>query len=311
MNSRNTFFLLVLILVLIFGWALFNPEENLTLKVSKKIEEQKQKSDLFMKGATFSEAVGGNKFWEIKAITSFINKSTQKAEMNEINGTFFKDGKPSLKIIAPKVFWDMRNKRIEVISPLGYQDKSKFETSSLIWSLDDKKITAKEKIVFERDNVTVTAGSMKADTDLEMMVLQNSPFALIKIKGLPDIEVRSGVFKVNAKTGFLSASGSAELKRGDLLIKSDEISFDAKQSILFAKGDTKITYKDISAVCLTARYSTKKDIVSLFTGVALNRGGNQLNGEKIDLNLKDETISIKGKKSRAVIEEELISSEVK
>ncbi|MEK7375851.1 MAG: hypothetical protein AABZ57_01610, partial [Candidatus Margulisiibacteriota bacterium] len=62
MNSRNIFLFLTAVLVAAFAWAMFSPEENLSLKVSRKIEEQKQKSDLFMKGAVFSEAVGGVKF---------------------------------------------------------------------------------------------------------------------------------------------------------------------------------------------------------------------------------------------------------
>lgn len=311
MNSRNTFLILVITLVLVFAWALLTPEENLTLKVSKKIQEQKQKSDLYMKGATFSEAVGGTKFWEIRAINSFINKTTQKAEMNDINGTFFKNGKPSLRIIAPKVFWDMKNKSIEIVSPIGYEEKSKFETQSLIWSLDDKMITAKDKIVFERDNLMILSGSMKADTELEKMILQDSPFAAIKNKGQPDIEVRAQMFEVNAKTGHLSAKGKAKLKRGQLIINSNEMAYEAKQDLLFAKGGTRIDFKDISARCSAARYNIKREVVSLFDNVFLKRGQNELNGDRIDISLKDETISIKGRRSRAVIEEELLSPEAK
>ena len=311
MNSKNTFLLLAAVLVLVFAWALLSPEENLSLKVSKKIQEQKQKSDLFMKGATFSEAVGGTKFWEIKAITSFVNKSTQKAELNEIDGTFFKQGKPSLKIIAPKVFWDMKNQSIEIFSPIGYEENSRFETRSIIWSLDDKKITAKDKIVFERDNVTILAGSMKADTELEKMLLQNSPFAVIKNKGQSDIEVRAAVFEVNAKTGHISASVAAQLKQDGLLIDSSEIAYEAKQDLLFAKGNAVIVYKDIRARCDSARYNIKREVVSLFDNVFLKRGQNELNGDRVDIDLKDETISIKGRGSRAVIEEDLISPEAK
>ncbi|MEK7375850.1 MAG: LptA/OstA family protein [Candidatus Margulisiibacteriota bacterium] len=205
----------------------------------------------------------------------------------------------------------MKNKSIEIISPLGYEEKSKFETKSILWSLDDKNITAKDRIVFERDNITIIAGSMKADTELEKMLLQNSPFAVIRNKGLPDIKVRAKEFEVNARTGYLSAGGAAELVRGELLIKSDEIAFDAKDNILFAKGGARITYKDISAVCLLAQYNIRKDAVSLLKGVSLKRGGNELNGDKIDINLKDDTISIKGRRSRVVIEEDLLSSEAK
>ena len=311
MNSRNTFLLLAIILLMVFVWALLSPEENLSLKVSKKIQEQKQKSDLFMKGAIFSESVGGIKFWEIKAITSFINKSTQKAEMNDIHGTFFKNGTPSLKIIAPKVFWDMKNKSIEVISPVGYEEKSRFETASLVWSLDDKKITAKEKIVFERDNVVITAGSMKADTELEKMVLQNRPVAVIRSKGLTDIDVRAKVFEVNARNGRISAAGEAVLKRGGLMIKSNEILYDAKENLLFARGGTSVYHKDITARCFAVRYNIKSEVVSLFDKVVLKRGRSELNGDRIDINIKDETISIKGRNSRAVIEEELVTFEAK
>lgn len=308
MNSRTSLIALAVVLSLVFVWAVFTPEKDLAKRISNKLESQKQRSDLSMKEAVFSEIAGGVKFWEIRAESSHINNSTQKAELDRIHGIFFKDGKPSLNIIAPKVFWDMKKKSIEVFSPLGYEGISRFETASLVWSLDDKKIYAKDRLSFERDNVAISAGSMSSDTEMEKMVLEKEPVAVMKNKGVPDIEVRASSFEVNAKSGKIYARGSARISRGELSVKSDELVFEQKTNTILASGNPAINYKDIRARSASALYNINKEKVSLKGSVLLRRKDSELKGESVTVDLRDESISIKGRKSTVLIEEELIGS---
>ncbi len=276
MNSRTSLIALAVVLSLVFVWAVFTPEKDLAKRISNKLESQKQRSDLSMKEAVFSEIAGGVKFWEIRAESSHINNSTQKAELDRIHGIFFKDGKPSLNIIAPKVFWDMKKKSIEVFSPLGYEGISRFETAS--------------------------------DTEMEKMVLEKEPVAVMKNKGVPDIEVRASSFEVNAKSGKIYARGSARISRGELSVKSDELVFEQKTNTILASGNPAINYKDIRARSASALYNINKEKVSLKGSVLLRRKDSELKGESVTVDLRDESISIKGRKSTVLIEEELIGS---
>ncbi|GEM_PF-2501154 len=308
MSSRNSLAALLVILVSVFIWAVFAPKKDLSIRISSKLEAQKQRSDLSMKEAVFFEIAGGVKFWEIRAQTSHINNSTQKSELNNIHGVFFEGGKPALNIIAPKVFWDMKKKSIEIFSPIGYEGLSRFETASLVWSLDDKMISAKDKLFFERENVTISAGAMRSDTEMEHMVLYKSPVAVMKNKGVPDIEVSASSFEVNAKSGKIFAHGSARISRGGLSVKSEEMVFDPKTNSLAALGNAVITYRDISARVASALYNINEEKVALKGSVQLKRGDSELKGDTVSLDLKDESISIKGRRSTVLIEEELIGT---
>ena len=79
-----------------------------------------KRADLSFKDVTFEEVVAGIKYWQLKATTAKINKSTEIATLRQANGTFFKKGRAVLCFKSPAAIWDMKNKQIVLDKPLGY-----------------------------------------------------------------------------------------------------------------------------------------------------------------------------------------------
>jgi LPS export ABC transporter protein LptC/lipopolysaccharide transport protein LptA len=313
-NKNAIIIILLLLLAIVFAWAIFAPEENISKKVSQTIEEQKKKFDFFMKGVTFSEIVNGIKYWEIKSISSQINKNTGIATLKDIQGTFFKNGRPSFSFTAPQVLWSMNSKKIKIDSPTGFGSKFKLKTAVLDWSLSSKKISTESIVTVEADNLLIVAKGLFADIGLEKMVLKGHPTARpdrIGAKGEGEgLYLEADIFEINGLTGAVVAKGNAYATKGGLHIKSKELFFDRRQDILFAKGDARISFKDISAQANLATYEIKKYYVVLSGSARASRGGSSLAGNKLKIDLKNNRMSIEGK-TTIIIPDEFISEEVK
>lgn len=310
MGRAVPFIFLFVIITFTFIWAIFLPKENIDKKISKKIEMQRKKSDLFMKGVIFSEIVNGIKYWEIKSVSSEINKNSGIARLNETAGTFFKKGIPSFKIIAPNVLWKMKSKEIYINLPLGFNDVFKFETKNLYWSLNSKKISSKEDILIEKQGIIINAKGFSADTALEDMVLEGRPKAQIIIKeNESPLFLEADQFKMNGRAGIISAGGKSEIRRDELLIKCSDLRFLEKQKILYAEKEVQIYFKDIFAKTDKASYDINNKKILLSGHAKARRGENELKGDRLIIDLKDNKIIVEGR-TKAFIEEEIVTKEM-
>ena len=294
-------------IVWIFCWALFVPKESVSQKVTKKIEEQKKKADFFMKGVTFSEIVNGVKYWEIKSLTSEINKDTGKAILNDVKGTFFKEGKESFRFISPRVFWGMNIKEIRIDSPLGFDKRYRFETKDLNWSVASNRISTSSEVVFEGRNISIRAKGLTGDTGLEKMSLAGRPHAQIQT-GKETMHIEADSFELDGNSNTVAAAGKAFARRGGLFLTSGSMVFDNRQNILRAGGGVKVSFRDIKAEADEASYDAKKDVVVLSGSASGERGDSRLRGARLKIDIKNNKISIEGK-SRVVIEDELLTPE--
>lgn len=306
-NDRLTLTVLALILLGAFVWAVFVPKTTVTEEVKKKISEQKNKSDLFMKGVTFSEVVNGIKYWEIRAITSKVNKDTQEALLNEVKGAFFSNGKQEVNFIAPRVSWDMRSKKIKMNDPVGYDNNFRFKTSDLNWSLDSNKIFTDSKILFESDDLRMNAKGFSADTAFENMTLMGAPFAEVK-RNREVISINAAAFEVKGKTGVITAKGNATAKKGDLLITCDELSFNKNSNRIYFKGSVKMSLRDINASSDMAEYDVRTGLVSLSGQALAKRGDSTVSGRKLKIDTKNYKITVEGQ-TKIILQEEVMTKE--
>jgi len=308
-NKPYILIVMLALLAVIFAWAVFIPKESVTEKINKTLQEQKNKSDMFMKGVTFSEIVNGVKYWEIRSVTSEVNNSTGIADLNQINGAFFKNGKPSVKFISPKVQWDMNKKSIRIETPLGFDKKYKFETSYLDWSLSTKKMFTDRDVVFEGDNLIVTARGLSSDAGLETMVLKGGPKARIRQDG-EVLEIGARVFEINGGTGSILASGEAKAVRGDLFIRSESLFYDKGKNNASAIKSVRVIYKDIRAWSDFAVYDIVKNTVLLSGSARAVRGEDELTGDRLIIDLKNNKIMIKGR-TKVVVDEDNLTREAR
>lgn len=302
--------IVVLIVTSMFMWALFAPKENISGKISKKLSEQKQKADLFMRGVTFSEIVGGVKYWEIKSISSEINKNKDTALLTETKGAFFKKGIATFHILSPKVFWNMRNKEIFIESALGYSRNFKFETKNLNWSLASKKLKTDDDVVIDMSGSIIKAKGLSADVALEKVDLKGRPHAEIQ-SGIKDgiINMDADVFEIDGIKNIIKASGFLKANQGELNIESGSAEFKDNEKILNIHDNVRISFRDIAAASDFASYNVRSRKIILIGGASAKRGGSNLNGDKLIIDLKDNKIGVMGR-TKAFIEEEVITKEM-
>ena len=138
---------LIIIILISFVWALFAPKEEFRSFLRQKVAEQTKEPDLSFKKVIFSEVVDGITYWEIEAETSHVNNDTGLATLDRIKGKFFEDDRPNLKILAPKAYWNMKDKEIIIEMPQGENipgagspHNYTFKADKLRWSLATKRI---------------------------------------------------------------------------------------------------------------------------------------------------------------------------
>ena len=284
------------------------PKKDATKFISKTLEEQRSRADLYFKGVTVSEIVAGVKYWEIKASTSVINKTTGLNTLKGTKGTFFKEGNPVLKFIAPKAVWDIQKKEIYLTEPIGYDIKSEkgieekiktwrqvsnvfsvfhlpakypipsklgywFASKNLEWGLADQKIICKEGLTLTKGDISIVAEKLEADVALEKVILTGKPQAVIE-QG-EKIIITAERFEIDGKAELVEISEQVKVTRGDIKTWSNE-----------------------------AKYLMKDRKIVLTGNPIFQRRGSKLSGEKVIISLKEQKVIIEGKTKVIVGEEE-------
>ncbi len=321
----------MLFILFLFIWALYLPKEDITTTLSKTIEEQKHRLDLYFQGVTFNESLGGIKYWEIKAKSSSLNKDTGIALLEEANGIFFKNGRPVLKFISPHVLWNMNKKEIQLKDPIGYDLKLEgkikallketksfstfilpprygegyfFKAKILNWKLETQKIICSGGIYLKKGEIAGVADRLEADVALEMVNIFGKPCVINLInKSLSTLEADQ--FSVNSLKDEMTASGEIILTAKDLKLTADELQYRQRENTLYFRPTVEVTYLDARAKGNLASYHTRNQEIILTGNVSLKRKGSHLTGDKVLVSLKNNTFKVTGK-TRIVIPEEEI-----
>jgi len=335
--KRITFIVFVLFILFLFVWAFFLPKKEATETVSEVLRTQKEKLDLFFQGVTFQENSNGVKYWELTAKTSSMNRDTGVADLKESRGTFFDNGKPALKFIAPRAIWDMNKQEIELFDPLGYDVKSQgninrflraykqkngpsvfqlptlfkkrgegylFKAQNLTWKLSTKKILCKEGIWLTKGEVTGIARELSADVALEKVILSGSPKIFISNHGLATIEAER--FEVDSLHDIITAKDGVILTTDDIQLKANEAKYLQKYHLLQLKGGIVIEYKKALATASLANYHMDRQLIELTENTRLTRGESVLQGEKVLISLTDKQFRVVGKTKTIIPEKELL-----
>jgi len=328
------FFIVVIFILFLFIWALYLPKTEITTTISKTLEEQKSRLDLYFQGVTFQESQGGKKYWEIKAKTSSLNKTTGIATLTETRGTFFRSGKPVLKFISPYVTWDMTGKEIFLKEPIGYDLKAErkvqallketknvssfilparalkkgegyfFRAKNLNWKLQTEKIVCTNGIYLKKGEISGFADKLEADVALEKVNLSGNPCTMnIANQSLATLEARN--FTVDSLKDELYATNGIILMANGLKLTSRDLIYKQKDDTIYFEPNVKVLYHDAQAESVSASYNIKNREIVLENNAKLLRKGSQLTGDKVIISLKDQTFRILGKTKIIIPEEEI------
>jgi len=327
-------YLLLFLLLGLFIWAVFIPKENFMERVEKTLADQKKRADLFFSTVTAAEIVEGQKYWELRAKSSSLNKSMNVTWLQGVNGTFFEDGIPALKIIAPSAIWHMNNKEIFLNDPIGYDTKFEksyghkihklreiddprsvfrlpdsgspddigywFKAHNLSWKLATKRIICVGGITLTKGNVMVLANELEADVAMEHVFLRGSPMAMID-----GVSFEATTIEVDSLQDYLYAEGGVRAKRDSAIISSESATYMQRiNEIGFAK-EVALLYKDLQAWGSNAKYFLESDNAILFGDASALRGGSSLTGDEVHIDFRDDKVSVVGETKVKIREEEL------
>jgi lipopolysaccharide transport protein LptA len=333
--KRSGFLAFVLFILFLFVWALYLPKEEIADTISRTLEQQRERLDLFFQGVTFQESSGGVKYWEIKARSSSLNNTTGLATLEEATGYFYESGRPALKFISPRAFWQMNQQEIYLENPLGYDIKSEgqvreflseikdkdvsvfslparyrtsgegtlFKAKKLSWKMINKKLLCEGGIWLNKGEITGTGDTLQADVGLKKVLLYGHPRVIISNEN-PTMIVAER-FEVDTPRDTLSAAGDVKIDSDRIKIRSDRALYDQKNDSLELNDRVRVTYEDTRVEARRAHYDLKQQIITLTESTRFYRRGSRLSGNTIVVSVKDKTFKVLGK-TRVVIPEEEI-----
>lgn len=306
LGSRLILFLFTAFIVGIFAWAIFAPKEEISVRIHKTLKEQEKVADLSFKDVTFEEVLAGTRYWQLKAQSAMVNKSTGVAALKDVKGIFYKNGKAVLHFLSPAALWDMKKKEIYLDKPLGYdsslekniaalREKSKtaasvftlprlykggkgawFEARNLSWKLDDKRMLCTGGIILNKGEATGYADKLQGDVGMEKVLLE----------GNPRIEIASS-------------------QSGPITVESDVLEIITPQDLIKFIRNVRINYKDSQVQSDNASYTTRTEKIQLEGNARAQQGENTLTGKQLTVGVKDGRISVTGKGKVVISEEKL------
>ncbi len=302
---KKVFAFLVFVFILwIFYWALFVPKESLTGRISRELERQSSKLDLFMKGVVFSEIVEGKKYWEIKALTSQINKDTGKALLNDIQGVFFSDGKPYIRFTAPSVIWEMKQQQITIDSPQGTDNNYKFSVPDLTWSLSRGSFWTDGPVIFKSKYGLIKGRGLVGSPGRSGMTIKGDPTAVFS-KGGKTLSLQAQSFALDGTRGNIIASGDCSVSMDALSMTAREMEYFRAKAEILARGKVKMFYRDIKASADEAFFGLAGNTVILSGNASASRQGSRMTAGRLKIDMKNNRIVMEERTEVFVEEEDL------
>ncbi len=327
--ERSKEIIIGLIVLVIFGffiWALL-PKDDFNGKVSKTLENEKQKADVIFNDSTLAEVYDGVKYWELVSKNSVINKSQDTSALTDVNGLFYDKGKPTLKFLAPSAVWHMNANEIYLNDPIGYdikfentiKDKLKamkgskdlrsifhlpaklgnkyegywFSAKNLNWKLATKKLVCNGSITLTKGDLLINSEKLEADVGLEKALLTGHPSGDIYSDGKA-IHISAESFFIDSSKDIVNAEKNVIIARKGSKITCSKAVYDQRNDTITLSGDVFLTDDKISAYSKNASYDTLNNKVILLEKAKAVRDKNEVYGDKITVLLGQNKIIIQG-----------------
>ena len=114
----------------------------------------------------------GNRIMEAEYEKAFASREGEDS-VTELQGAsvrLYRNGKPSSRLEAPRVIADSRTKSIRAsggVKVVSAEQKASVQAEQLTWDSRTDMLTGKGAVKMIKNNMTITAGSFKADTALK------------------------------------------------------------------------------------------------------------------------------------------------
>jgi lipopolysaccharide export system protein LptA len=340
--KKTTAWIFIIAVAALFSWAIFSPKGDIKVKIHETLERQKEQADLKFVDVTFTETLGGIKYWELVAKTATINKDKNAADLVEVLGTFYQNNVPVLKFSSPTVYWDMANKEIQIADPLGFDQTAErylvlikillgastdpqsiyrsarnfsgrikgtwFRASQLNWNLQSKKLFSDRGLVLNKEEITVYAQKIEGAVALTGLTLSGNATALLLPRDRTSDKITrltADRFVFNSRQNQISAQDHVLVRSYDTSIASRQANYALSSGEITFSHAVTLTHKDIRATCNLAVYNPVQETVTLSQRATAKRGKNEIGGETIKIDLANGRIHVSGRTKITIDEEEL------
>ena len=175
LSKRTIFSIIVMLLLISLGtWIFFTNSTGIISPLSNT--EKFESNQVKVNDLIITETKKGQKYWEILAETGTYNKTMEKADLTNITGNFYQNGKVVLSFEAPLAVYDRKNKEITLKNNATVVNDQGIimNAGEICWSSEDNRITAKEKVkILQKDKL------MTISDEAEF----NSSFTHLKLNG--------------------------------------------------------------------------------------------------------------------------------
>lgn len=113
------------------------------------------------------------------------------------------------------------------------------------------------------------------------------------------VDIEADRLDVSTRNGTAVFRGNVKATRADIVVRGDTLAlaYDQKTrkiTTLTADGDVSIQWKGREATCERAVYNLTREVMILTGTVVISRGKERLSGQKVMLDLKNDTQTVEG-----------------
>ena len=176
--SKRTIFSVVLLtfLILLSIWVFFTNSAGKIDTISS--DSQKIESNqVTVNDLIIIETKKGQKYWEVLAETGTYDKTMGKADLTNIIGNFYQNGKVVLSFEAPLAVYDRINKEITLKNnAIVVNDQGVTMTAGEIcWSSEKNKIIANQKVkIVQKGKLLTTSDEAEFNADFTHLKLSGN-----------------------------------------------------------------------------------------------------------------------------------------
>lgn len=113
------------------------------------------------------------------------------------------------------------------------------------------------------------------------------------------VDIEADRLDVHTTKGTATFRGNVRAVRTDVTVRADSITLTYDQNtrkvaLLIAEGNVSIQWKDREATCSRVEYRLAAEVMVLTGNVLITRGKERLSGQKVTLDLKNDTQVVEG-----------------
>lgn len=153
-NIKKGYVIIVLLIVLILGWAFISAGVITGSFNRAQIRNSANSQKVNANGIIITETKNGTKYFEIYGENGHYNNQDKIAVLNNPVGNFFKDNEVSMSFQSSKGSYDEKNRIITLYENtyIVLKDNTSLEADHLIWGGSDKDTIAEGNIKIKRGN---------------------------------------------------------------------------------------------------------------------------------------------------------------